>query len=83
MTESMVVVNQNEIFKVSSQKAGWFSSNAFFSGAGVRGSNLELVKSYTVLPTTYRRCDISLKGAVLSGRNDVEMNPANSLLASA
>ena len=36
-----------------------------------------------VLPTVYHRCDISLKGAVLPGRNDVEMGPANSLHASA
>ena len=41
----------------------------------VRGSNLGLVKSNTVLPTARHRCDISLKEAVLPGRNDVEMGP--------
>ena len=49
----------------------------------VWGSNLGPVKSNTVLPTACRRCNISLKEAVLSGRNDVEMNPTNSLHASA
>ena len=49
----------------------------------VRGSNLGPVKSDTVLPTARHRCDISLKGAVLPGRNDAEMGPANSLHASA
>ena len=49
----------------------------------VRGSNLGPVKSYTVLPTARHRCNISSKGAVLPGRNDAEMVPANSLDASA
>ena len=49
----------------------------------VRGSNLGPVKSDTVLPTARHRCDISSKGAVLPGRNDAEMGPANSLHASA
>ena len=35
----------------------------------------------TVLPTVLHRCDISSKRAVLSGRYDAEMNPANSLHA--
>ena len=45
----------------------------------VCGSNLGQVKSDAVLPTTRQRCDISSKGAVLPGRNDAEMGPANSL----
>ena len=49
----------------------------------VRGSNLGPVKLDTVLPTARHRCDISSKGAVLPGRNDAEMGPANSLHASA
>ena len=49
----------------------------------VGGSNLGPVKSNTVLPTARHRCDISSKGAVLPGRNDAEMGPANSLHASA
>ena len=49
----------------------------------VRGSNLGPVKSDTVLPTARHHCDISSKGAVLPGRNDTEMSPANSLHASA
>ena len=36
-----------------------------------------------MLPTACHRCDISLKGTVLPGRNDAEMGPANSLHASA
>ena len=48
-----------------------------------RGSNLRPVKSDTVLPTARHHCDISSKGAVLPGRNDAEMGPANSLHASA
>ena len=47
----------------------------------VWGSNLGPVKSDTVLPTARHRCDISSKEAVLPGRNDAEMGPANSLLA--
>ena len=39
------------------------------------------VKSDTVLPTARHRGDISSK-AVLPGRNDAEMGPANSLHAS-
>ena len=49
----------------------------------VWGSNLGPIKSDTVLPTARHRCDISSKGAVLPGRNDAEMGPANSLHASA
>ena len=49
----------------------------------VWGSNLGPIKSDTVLPTTHRHCDISLKGAVLPGCNDMEMGTANSLHASA
>ena len=36
-----------------------------------------------MLPTAHRRCDIFSKGAVLPGRNDAEMGPANALYASA
>ena len=49
----------------------------------VWGSNLGPVKSDTVLPLARHRCDISSKGAVLPGRNDAEIGPANSLHASA
>ena len=49
----------------------------------VWGSNLGPVKSDTKLPTARHRCDISSNGAVLPGRNDAEMGPANSLHASA
>ena len=49
----------------------------------VRGSNLRPVKLDTVLPTVCYRSDTSSKGAVLPGRNDAEMGPANSLPASA
>ena len=48
----------------------------------VRGSNLGPVKSDTVLPTARHRYNVSSK-AVLPGRNDVEMGPANLLHASA
>ena len=47
----------------------------------VRDSNLGPVKSDTVLPTARHRFEISSKGAVFPGRNDVEMGPANSLHA--
>ena len=36
-----------------------------------------------MLPMDRYRCDISSRGAVLPGRNDAEMDPANSLHASA
>ena len=49
----------------------------------VRGSNLGPVKSDAVLSAARHRCNISSKGAVLPGRNDAEMGPANSLHASA
>ena len=48
----------------------------------VRVSSLGPVKSDTVLPTAHHRCDISSKGAVVPGRNDAEMGPANLLHAS-
>ena len=44
----------------------------------VRGWNLGPVKLNLELPTARHRCDISSEGAVLPGRNDVEMSPANS-----
>ena len=44
----------------------------------VCSSNLEPVKSDTVLLTAHHCCDISAKGAVLPGRNDTETGPANS-----
>ena len=50
----------------------------------VRSSNLGPVKSDTVLLiTACHRCDISSKGAVLPGGNDAQMDPGNSLHASA
>ena len=49
----------------------------------VWGSNLGPVKSNSVLPIAHHRCNISSKEAVLPGRNDAEMGPANSLHASA
>ena len=49
----------------------------------VLGSNLGLVKSDTALPMARHHCDILSKGAVLPGRKDAEMGPANSLQASA
>ena len=39
------------------------------------GSILGPVKSDTVLPTARNYCGISLKGAVLRGRNDAEFGP--------
>ena len=47
----------------------------------VKSSNLGPVKSNTVLPTVRHRCNNSSKGAVLPGRNNAEMDPANSLHA--
>ena len=52
-----------------------------FLGRKVSGSNLDPVKSDTVLPTVLHRCNISSKGARLSGRNDADMDPASSLHA--
>ena len=49
----------------------------------VRGSISGPVKSDTVLLTPRQRCDISSKEAVLSGCNDADIGPANSLHASA
>ena len=49
----------------------------------VWGLNLDPVTSNRVLPTARHRCDNSSKEAVLAGRNDAEMGPANSLHASA
>ena len=46
------------------------------------GSNLGQVKLDTALLTTRHRRDICSKEAVLPGRDDVEMGPANSLHAS-
>ena len=40
----------------------------------VRGSNLGLIKLNTMLPTACHRCDISLKGVVLLGRIDADMD---------
>ena len=44
----------------------------------VWGSNLGPIKSDTVLPTAWHRCGISSKEAVLPGRNEADMGPANS-----
>ena len=46
------------------------------------GSILGPFKSNTVLPTACYRCNASSNEAVLSGRNNAEMGPANSLHAS-
>ena len=43
----------------------------------VRGSNRGSVESDKVLLTVHHRCDIYSKGAVLPGRNNAEMGPAN------
>ena len=66
----------------SHKPASWSSGNAFVSGAGDPRFNLGPVKTNTVLPTACHRCDISLKGAVLPGRNEAEVGPVNSLDAS-
>ena len=55
------------------------SGNIFVYSAGSLDSNLSHVKSNTELPTARLRCDISLKGAVLPGHNDAEINHTNSL----
>ena len=49
----------------------------------VWGSNLGPVKSNSEWPTACHRCNISLKGAVLLGRNDTDKGSANSIQASA
>ena len=49
----------------------------------VRGSNLGLFKSDTMLPTTRLRCNISSKGAVLPRSAITGDGPNNSLHASA
>ena len=63
--------------------AGWSSGNAFVSGAGGLRFKSGADQIGHVLPAARHRCDISSKGAVLPGRNDAEMSPANSLHASA
>ena len=60
--------------------ASWSSSKEFVSGAG--SSNLGRVKSDTLLPMVRYRCNIFSKEAVLPGRNDAEIDHANSLHAS-
>ena len=62
--------------------ASWSSGNAFISGSGGLSFKSRPVKLDAVLLTARHRCDIS-KGAVLPGRNNAEMGPANSLHASA
>ena len=49
----------------------------------ILGSHFGPVKSDTALPTARHHCDILSKRAVLLGRNDAEMGPANLLQASA
>ena len=58
------------------EQANLSSGNAFVPETGGWGSNLRLVISVAVLPVTCH-CFILSKGAVLSGRNDAEMGPAN------
>ena len=57
------------------------SGNAFVSVTRGLRFNSRSVKSNSVLPTACYHCNISSKGAVLLGRNDAEMCPANSLHA--
>ena len=47
----------------------------------IKGSNLGPVKTVTLAPAARLQCNISSKGAVLLGRNDAEMGPANLLHA--
>ena len=58
------------------------SGNAFVSESGGLRFKLWPVKSETVLSTVRHRCNISSKEAVLPGRNDAEIGPANLLHAS-
>ena len=61
----------------------WSSGNAFVSGAeGLRFKSRAGQIGHSVANGSHR-CDISSKGAVLPGRYDAEMGPANSLQASA
>ena len=64
-------------FHNSAEPANYLVLTATFLNLPLLGP----VKLNTVLPTARYRCDICLKGAVLPGRNDVEMGPANSLHA--
>ena len=59
----------------------FFEENCRSLEREVWGANLGPVKSDTVLPTARHRFDISSKWAVLPGRNNAEMGPANSLHA--
>ena len=52
-------------------------------GAGGRRFKSGPDKLEAALPTVRHRCDIFSNGAVLPGRNEPEMRPANSLQASA
>ena len=79
----MLFVRKNAsifVFKLRNNK---LNKNTFASGAGGLRFKARPIKSDTVLPTARHRCAISSKGAVLPGRNDAEMNLANSLHASA
>ena len=60
-----------------------YTGNGFVFGAGGLRFRSRPVKLVIVLPTARHRCNISLKGAVLPGRYDTEMDSANSLHASA
>ena len=56
---------------------GWLSGNAFVSGAvGLRFES-RACQVASVFPTVRHRCNISSKEAVLPGRIDAEMGPAN------
>ena len=62
----------------------WSSGNAFVFGAGgLRFKSWAGQIGHKMLPTAHRCCDISSKGAMLPGCNDVEMGPTNSLHVSA
>ena len=65
-----------------SAPASWSSGNAFVPGAKGLRFKSQAGQIEQVLPTARHRCDISSKGAVVLGRDDMEMGPANSLHAS-
>ena len=60
----------------------WSRGIAFASGEGALRFKSWAGQSHTVLPMAYHHCNISSKGVVLLGRNNVEMGSSNSLHAS-
>ena len=63
--------------------ASWSSGNAFVSGAGGLRLESRAGQIDLMLPTACHRYDVPSKRAVLPGRNDAEMSPANLSHASA